>query len=69
MPAKANQLDLTPLPASLRREIRDFYQFLLARSGQKKSLQAPKYSFSDICGQLSWKGDAVAAQRNIRDEW
>ena len=69
MPAKANQLDLTPLPLPLRREIKDFYQFLLIRSKQKSTISTPKYSFSDLCGKLSWKGDAVAAQRSIRDEW
>lgn len=69
MPAKANQLDLTPLPLPLRREIKDFYQFLLTRSKQKSSISTLKYSFSDLCGKLSWKGDAVAAQRSIRNEW
>jgi hypothetical protein len=35
-----------------------------------KSPQTPaKRGFADLCGQLSWKGDAVAAQRSIRDEW
>ncbi len=28
-----------------------------------------KYDFSDIVGKLKWKGDAVAEQRAIRDEW
>ncbi len=28
-----------------------------------------KYDFSDLVGQLTWKGDAVAMQRNLRDEW
>jgi hypothetical protein len=69
MTAKTNQLDLTPLPASSRRELRDFYQFLLSRSGQKRNNSANKYSFNDLCGKLSWKGDAVATQRSIRDEW
>ena len=27
------------------------------------------YDFSDLAGRLMWKGDAVAAQRSIRDEW
>jgi hypothetical protein len=35
-----------------------------------KSPQTPaKRGFADLCGQLSWNGDAVAAQRSIRDEW
>lgn len=28
-----------------------------------------KYNFSDLVGKLSWSGDAVAVQQNLRDEW
>jgi hypothetical protein len=28
-----------------------------------------KYTFSDLAGKLEWKGDAVARQRALRDEW
>ncbi len=28
-----------------------------------------KYDFSDLYGRLNWKGDAVAEQRKLRDEW
>ncbi len=27
------------------------------------------YDFSELAGKLKWKGDAVKAQRNLRDEW
>ena len=27
------------------------------------------YDFSDLAGQLTWQGDAVAIQRMLRDEW
>ncbi len=27
------------------------------------------YDFTDIAGKLRWNGDAVAAQRKLRDEW
>ena len=27
------------------------------------------YDFSDLEGILSWQGDAVASQRQLRDEW
>ncbi len=64
----ANQLDLSPLPPASRREVRDFYQFLLSRRGKSNKAQDVKYHFSDLCGGLSWKGDAVAVQRNMRDE-
>jgi hypothetical protein len=28
-----------------------------------------RYDFSDLVGRLSWRGDAVAVQRALRDEW
>ena len=28
-----------------------------------------KYDFSDLVGKLEWKGDALAEQRKLRDEW
>ena len=31
MPTSSNLIDLSPLPAAARREIRDFYEFLLSR--------------------------------------
>jgi len=27
------------------------------------------YDFSDLAGRLRWSGDAVGAQRALRDEW
>ena len=27
------------------------------------------YDFSEFAGKLTWKGDAVKVQRNLRDEW
>ena len=68
MPTIANQLDLSPLPSASRREVRDFYQFLLSRRGKVSTTQATKFNFAELCGGLSWKGDAVEAQRSIRDE-
>jgi putative addiction module CopG family antidote len=29
----------------------------------------PSYDFSDLVGRLTWRGDAVTMQRNLRDEW
>jgi hypothetical protein len=28
-----------------------------------------KYDFSKFFGKLEWKGDALAEQRKLRDEW
>lgn len=27
------------------------------------------YDFGDLLGALTWRGDAVAVQRQLRDEW
>jgi hypothetical protein len=72
MPTNPKQLDLTVLSPSARREMRDFYQFLLSRQSKqprRSSLTAKSNGFTELCGKLSWKGDAVAIQRSIRDEW
>ena len=69
MTSATNNLDLSPLPPASRREVRDFYQFLLSRRGKTSKPLTTKYNFADLCGGLSWKGDAVTAQRSIRDEW
>ena len=28
-----------------------------------------RYDFSDIAGKLTWKGDALSAQKQLRNEW
>jgi hypothetical protein len=30
---------------------------------------AGRYDFSKLAGRLGWRGDAVAEQRGMRDEW
>ncbi len=44
------------------------YLFLLSRRGNASKPVATKYNFADLYGGLSWKEDAVATQRSIRDE-
>jgi len=70
MASPATTLDLSPLPVAARREVRDFYLFLLARRAKSGQIVTPPVTrrFTDLCGGLSWKGDAVAAQRKLRDE-
>ena len=34
-----------------------------------QEVKKQNYDFSDIAGKLQWKGDAVAEQRRLRDEW
>lgn len=48
MPTTANQLDLSPLPPASRREVRDFYQFLLSRRGKTSKAQTTKFNFADL---------------------
>jgi hypothetical protein len=38
-------------------------------SGKITYNRPQKYRFSDLAGNLEWKGDAVAQQRALRDEW
>lgn len=33
------------------------------------SADPKRYDFSDLTGRLTWRGDAVAAQRAQRDAW
>jgi hypothetical protein len=28
-----------------------------------------KYDFTELFGQLEWKGDSLAEQKKLRDEW
>ena len=69
MPTTANQIDISALTPASRRELLDFYQFLLERPKRVKKIRTAKRGFTDLCGRLSWKGDAVEAQRSLRDEW
>jgi hypothetical protein len=36
---------------------------------QEENGAQKKYDFSKFFGKLEWKGDAVAEQRKLRDEW
>jgi hypothetical protein len=36
---------------------------------EEKKEPPEKYDFSDLIGKLEWKGDALAEQRRLRDEW
>jgi hypothetical protein len=48
------------------------YERLLARQRTKTARRrgGPSgYDFSDLAGRLKWQGDAVAAQRALRNEW
>ena len=36
---------------------------------EEKVEEKKRYDFSKYAGKLEWKGDAVAEQRKLRDEW
>lgn len=40
-------------------------------TSELRAPQAPKaqYDFRHLAGRLQWQGDAVAAQRELRDAW
>ncbi len=59
------------LPEARQKETLNFVDYLLyllnrPQTGMNK---VEKYTFSDIAGKLTWQGDAVAVQREMRDEW
>ena len=47
----------------------DYVKVVSAKPVRVKKSKQPKYDFSDIAGQLHWKGDALMEQRGLRDEW
>jgi hypothetical protein len=40
-----------------------------SRLGELEGIDKVRYDFSDLAGRLTWRGDAVAVQRALRDEW
>ncbi len=47
----------------------DYVKVVSEPTQQIKNAPKPKYDFSDLSGKLQWKGDAVAEQQKLRDEW
>ena len=47
------------------------YVQVVRAQGTLPNAQRPKirYDFSDLTGKLEWKGDAIAEQRRLRNEW
>jgi len=35
----------------------------------RKNIEEQRYDFSDLAGKLDWRGDALAVQTGLRDEW
>ena len=49
-------------------ELREVTRWLQEREGGGNG-RAQRYDFSDLTGRLQWRGDAVAEQRRLRNEW
>ena len=63
-----NVVDISRLSDAQRREVRALVQALLVQALDAGKAE-PGYRFRDLCGTMAWKGDAVAAQRRLREEW
>lgn len=46
-----------------------FWKELGTKSADPSESIERSYDFSDLAGRLQWQGDAVEAQRSLRDEW
>ena len=55
------------VPTNLEAETVDLV--VIVSPSTDKSIKQNTYDFSSLEGKLSWKGDAVATQRKLRDEW
>ncbi len=62
--SSASEVVLAALQLLKEREI-----LLVWHPDSSDGKQKPSYDFSDLIGRLSWQGDALTMQRNLRDEW
>lgn len=58
-----------PLIVDIPNEYKDKKVEVIVRQLQEPEGPQKKYDFSKFVGKLEWKGDAVAEQRKLRDEW
>jgi len=58
-----------PLIVDIPVEYKDHKVEVIVRSLDEPVESQKKYDFSKFVGKLEWKGDAVAEQRKLRDEW
>ncbi len=63
------QKNIRQLKNDDRQEVENFINYLLWRQQQIEAREPKGCNFSDIAGKLTWQGDAVAVQREIRGEW
>lgn len=59
-----------PLVVEIPEEYKDLkVEVVITPLEQKEVKPKKKYDFSQFVGKLEWKGDTVAEQRKLRDEW
>lgn len=58
-----------PLTIDLPEEFKNRKVEVIILPLEEKEEPKKKYDFSKFVGKLEWKGDAVAEQRKLRDEW
>ncbi len=61
-----NGVILGPEVAKLPRHAHVLITLLGSSEGEQKK---DEYNFSELAGKLKWQGDALTAQRELRDEW
>ena len=62
-------IEITNASSFLRDSILESTQEKMMKPITSSEKSQFKYDFSDLAGQLTWQGDAVAMQRDLRDEW
>ena len=62
--SSASEVILAALQLLKEREV-----LVVLNPSSSKVEQKSSYDFSDLVGRLTWQGDAVIMQRNLRDEW
>jgi hypothetical protein len=58
-----------PLTIELPEEYQNIKVEVIVLPLEEEKEQPKKYDFSKFVGKLEWKGDALAEQRRLRDEW
>ncbi len=62
--------ELENMSPTMLDQVLTFVQFLkYQKQADHVNVPSGRYDFSDLVGKLLWRGDAVAMQRQLRDEW
>jgi hypothetical protein len=62
--------ELENMSPAMLEQVLTFARFLkYQKQANRVKALSGRYDFSDLVGKLSWHGDAVATQRQLRDEW